>query len=68
MTIARHIELSRQHLRGGNPGAYARGMSGLIRAALSARAANAYRKAIAEDRTEHLFSGLDTACPTALEG
>ncbi|MCW2283666.1 hypothetical protein M2323_001438 [Rhodoblastus acidophilus] len=68
MSIARHIELARQHLRAGNPGAYARSMSGGIRSALSTRAANRYRRAIAEDKAESFFRNLDSSCPTALEG
>jgi len=62
MSIARTIELARQH---GITGAYARVMAGAIRAASSARAANAFRKAIAEDRASHLFKNLDTDCPVA---
>lgn len=62
MTITRTIELARQH---GMTGAYARVMAGAIRAASSDRAANAIRKAIAEDKAEHLFLNLGTNCPVA---
>lgn len=59
MTIARTIEIARQHLKAGNPGAYARVMAGAIRAAASNRAANAYRDAIAEDKAWSLFVDFD---------
>jgi hypothetical protein len=62
MTIQRTIDLARQH---GVGGAYARVLSGAIRAAASAKAANAYRQAIRDDKAEHLFRGLETSCPTA---
>lgn len=62
MSIARTIELARQH---GSTGAYARVMAGAIRAASSDRAAKALRKAIAEDSAGHLFHNLDTDCPVA---
>lgn len=62
MTIARTIQTARQH---GIGGAYARVMSGAIRAASSDRAANAFRKAISEDKAEHLFLNLSTNCPVA---
>lgn len=68
MNNARTIELARQHLRNGATGAYARIMSSAIRASLSARSSNAFRGAIAEDRAEGFFVGLDTACPVAVEG
>lgn len=66
MTITRQIAFARQSLPG-NPGAYARSMSAAIRAAASNRAASALRKAIAEDKAERHFVGLDTACPLAAE-
>ena len=65
MTIAKQIANCRIYLQTGNPGAYARGMSAAIRAAMSDRASNAFRKAIAEDKAEHLFAGLATSCPIA---
>ncbi len=65
MTIAKQIENSRKFLRAGNAGAYARGMSAAIRAAMSDRAAAAFRKAIAEDNAESLFANLSTSCPLA---
>ncbi|MBT9385484.1 hypothetical protein KM176_16540 [Pseudooceanicola sp. CBS1P-1] len=49
MTIAKTIETARQHLTNGNAGAYARIMSGAVRAAASDRAANAYRAAMKAD-------------------
>ena len=65
MTIPKTIEMARKFLKAGNARAYAQLMSAEIRAAMSDRAANAYRKAIAEDGTESLFSGLSSPCPTA---
>jgi hypothetical protein len=62
MTLARTIEIARQH---GISPAYARVMAGAIRASLSARSANAIRNAISEDMAEHLFLRLDTDCPVA---
>lgn len=65
MTITKQIESARRYLRDGNGGAYARSMSGAIRAAASDRAANAFRKAIAEDGAEGFFDRLNTVCPIA---
>ena len=65
MTITKQIENCRVYLKTGNPGAYARGMSAAIRAAMSDRAAKAFRNAIAEDHASHLFSNLFTDAPTA---
>lgn len=65
MTITRSIEMARTHLAAGNVGAYARLMSSNIRSAMSARAAKAFREAIAADRQEAAFCGLATDCPTA---
>lgn len=62
MTIQRTIEIARQH---GLTVAYARVMSGAIRAATSARAAKAYRQAITDDKAAHLFCNLGTQCPVA---
>lgn len=60
MTVAKTIAYARQQ---GLTRGYANILSGAIRAALSARSAKAFRTAIAEDRAEHLFKGLDTSCP-----
>ena len=49
MTIAKTIAMARQHLASGNRGAYARIMSGAVRAAMSNRAANAYKAAMQAD-------------------
>lgn len=65
MTITKQIEVARKFLLTGNTKAYAQSMSGSIRAAMSDRAAKAFREAIAEDKTETLFRGLGTACPVA---
>lgn len=65
MSIARTINTARAHLVAGNSGAYARVMSGAIRAAMSERAANAFRGAIAEDGAQAAFLNLSTSCPTA---
>ena len=65
MTITKQIEVARKFLNAGNAKAYAQSMSGSIRAAMSDRAANSFRKAIAEDKAESLFRGLNTACPVA---
>jgi hypothetical protein len=62
MTINQTIQIARGH---GISGAYARVMSGAIRAAASDRAVRAFRAAIADDMAAHLFDGLDTSCPTA---
>ena len=64
MSIASEINFARAFLPA-NPGAYARAMSSLIRSAPSARAENAFRAAIASDKTAALFSGLDTPTPVA---
>ncbi len=65
MTISKQIEMARKYLTAGNSKSYAQSMSVSIRAAMSDKAANAFRKAIAEDKTEHLFRNLGTACPVA---
>lgn len=65
MTITKQIEVARKFLNAGNAKAYAQAMSGSIRAAMSDRAASAFRKAIAEDKAESLFLGLNTASPVA---
>ena len=65
MTIAKQIANCRIYLQTGNPGAYARGMSAAIRAAMSDRASNAFRKAIAEDHASHLFNNFFGSAPTA---
>ena len=65
MTITKQIEMARKMLNAGNGGAYARLMSGSIRAAMSDRAAKAFRAAIVEDGAERFFSKLDTNCPVA---
>jgi hypothetical protein len=62
MTIAKTIAFARKF---GVNAAYARVMSGAIRAAMSARAASQLRAAIVEDKAEHLFRDLNTSCPTA---
>jgi len=49
MTTKRHIETARQHLAGGNKDAYINLMKAGIRAAMSARTANAYKKAMQQD-------------------
>jgi hypothetical protein len=67
MTISKQIANCRAYLPS-NPGAYARGMSAAIRAAMSDRAASALRKAIAEDKAERLFRNINTSCPLAVEG
>lgn len=67
MTIARTIELARQHLRNGGYGGYARILSGSVRASRGARTSNAIRKAIADDGMERLFLNYATPCPTANE-
>lgn len=66
MTISKTIEMARMMLKGGNGSAYARMMSGCIRAAGPNGIANTkYRAAIAEDGTEALFVNLNTNCPLA---
>jgi len=49
MTNKRHIEIARQHLAGGNKEAYIKLMTAGIRAAMSARTVNAYKKALKQD-------------------
>ena len=63
MTITKQIENARQHLEAGNYYAYAAQISAGIRSAMSDRAANAFRKAIAQDRTGGMFANLSTSCP-----
>jgi hypothetical protein len=66
MTITKTIEMARKMLNGGNGAAYARVMSGCIRAAGPVGTANTkYRAAIAEDKAEGFFINLDTRCPLA---
>jgi hypothetical protein len=65
MTVAKTIEMARKMLNAGNGKAYAGVMSGAIRSAMSDRAADSFRKAIAEDRAERFFIKLDTNCPLA---
>lgn len=65
MTIGKTIQMARNMLHSGNGAAYARLLSAEIRASMSTRAANAVRKAIAEDGAERLFVKLDTSCPLA---
>jgi hypothetical protein len=66
MTITKTIEMARTMLKVGNGSAYARVLSGCIRAAGPHGIANTkYRAAIAEDKAEALFVDLDTRCPLA---
>jgi hypothetical protein len=65
ITMKRTIEIARGYLGAGNGGAYARLLSGAIRAAMDDRVDHAIRAAIAEDKAEALFVDLDTSCPLA---
>jgi len=49
MTNARHIQIARQHLSGGNKEAYIKTMTFGIRSAMSKRTSNQYIKAMKED-------------------
>lgn len=62
MTITKTIEFARSYGLGSG---YARVMSAAIRGASSTRSAAAFRKAIAEDKAEHLFLFLDSDVPVA---
>lgn len=63
MTIAKQIENARK-LKS-NPSAYARAMSGAIRAAMSARALKAFRDAVEADGMVGHFANWASDCPTA---
>ena len=56
MTNKRHIEIARQHLAGGNKEAYIKLMTAGIRAAMSERTVNDFKKAMKQDG----FFNLDT--------
>lgn len=67
-STARAVDTARQHLRGGNPGAYARGLSGEHRA-VNARQQRAIEAVIAADATGHLFTRhAGNGCLLAREG
>jgi hypothetical protein len=53
-STARAVDMARLHLRGGNPGAYARALAGEHRAA-STRQQRAIEAVIAADGRERLF-------------
>jgi hypothetical protein len=64
----RAVDTARLHLRGGNPGAYARGLAGEHRAS-NARQQQAIEAVIASDGCEHLFSTHPAnGCLMAREG
>lgn len=65
MTAAAKIENARRFLRDGNTGAYARLMSGYIRACNSAKVEAALRAAIKQDIAEAHFRNLNSAAPVA---
>lgn len=66
MTIDKTIQMARTMLKAGNGAAYARVLSGGIRAAGPHGIANTkYRAAIAEDGAEQFFVNLETRCPLA---
>jgi hypothetical protein len=67
MSNARTISNARLFLRQGQGVAYARILSGSIRAALSARSDREFRKAIADDKAEAFFVDLNTRLPRAKE-
>jgi hypothetical protein len=67
MTNQTTIEMARTFLAKGQGPAYARIISSAIRAAMSDRSAKQFRAAIAEDKAEHLFTGLNTRLPRAKE-
>ena len=56
MTNKRHIEIARQHLASGNKEAYIKLMTAGIRAAMSERTVNDFKKAMKQDG----FFNLDT--------
>lgn len=67
-TTARAVEMARIHLRTGNPGAYARALSGEHRAA-SPRQQRAIEAEIAADACERLFTKHPAnGCLIAREG
>jgi hypothetical protein len=63
MTVFKQIEFARQMLP--NAGAYARVMSGAIRAAGSPQTAAKFRAAVMVDNMAHAFDGWATSCPVA---
>jgi hypothetical protein len=65
MKISRLIEMNRQYLKAGNEYAYALGMSGLIRCAMTEQAAISVRNAVKEDGMVHLFICWNTNAPIA---
>lgn len=64
MTTEKTVSMARALLEAGNASAYARMMSGAIRAASGKRAA-VYRAAIIEDDAARFFLHLSTNCPLA---
>lgn len=64
-TTERTIASARRYLANGNGGAYARLLSGAIRAADRPSTAYVIRAAIREDKAEGLFLRLDTTTPIA---
>jgi len=67
MSNARTISNARLFLRQGSGVAYARVISGAIRAAMSDRSIREFRKAIADDKAEAFFVDLNTRAPRAKE-
>ena len=64
----RAVDMARLHLRGGNPGAYARGLAGEHRAS-NTRQQRAIEAVIASDGCEHLFvTHSANGCLMAREG
>lgn len=64
----RAVDMARLHLRGGNSGAYARGLAGEHRAS-NTRQQRAIEAVIASDGCEHLFSKHPAnGCLMAREG
>lgn len=63
MPVALQIAIAREHLAAGNECAYAAQIRAGIRGAMTSRAIDAFRRAIAEDETERLFDDLATIAP-----
>ena len=67
-STGRAVDLARQHLRTGNPGAYARSLAGVHRAT-NARQQRAIEAVIAADACERLFTRHPSnGCLMAREG
>lgn len=65
MPIDMQLAIARARLAEGDERAYVAQILAGIRGAMTGRSVDAFRRAIAEDGTAHLFSGLETSRPIA---